>query len=566
MAQKRAENATVIIFILLSFIIFTDNKKESTRGKSHVENPSLISQQQDPQDPQDPPPRCMRNRNRAARNRKTTHALIWKFGNPSRATETNVECVFARVQQPARMTRPTLSEMQKEALEVNSPNMTQLEELAKIVRKHPPLMAIVLILLICSVTSCTNAFIAPINLFSHLKPPQKCNQQQQQIRYIIHPFTSDKMTRQKWSRREMIMSNSNNENNKEEESTMEEWKAPPCTKSSIAKTLDGRLLCASQCAYDTKSPSARPYIRGASFLPGHKVKRITNSKINSALIGKTTTTTNDGKTTDGIVIAFRGTLTNSPIDWLQNAALFLSDVIARRDKLVSWGSRVHVGFYGAVRSLWKPLKSTVLSMLRSSNSKNIYLTGHSKGGAMASIAALIMSDDDDFKSYNIYVATFASVKFGNSHFRDEYNAKVNQTTYESHLDLIPFLPPSQSMMNMMESMDGGDEMMKMIDDIMWSKKEMKTKNNYVWDYQPVGKRIFINEHGKIITNVTEEVDNKRIQDIEAKTFLSLSKFCAAHCSSCADNDDDDDDTGKKCDGGYFRGIAPEICNGCDFDE
>ena len=95
---------------------------------------------------------------------------------------------------------------------------------------------------------------------------------------------------------------------------------------------------------------------------------------------------------------------------------------------------------------------------------------------------------------------------------------------------------------------------------------MKTKKNYVWDYQPVGKRIFINEHGKIITNVTEEVDNKRIQDIEAKTFLSLSKFRAAHCSSCADNNDDDDDTGKKCDGGYFRGIAPEICNGCDFDE
>eukprot|EP00957_Ditylum_brightwellii_P051090 3873264-Ditylum_brightwellii.AAC.1 len=83
---------------------------------------------------------------------------------------------------------------------------------------------------------------------------------------------------------------------------------------------------------------------------------------------------------------------------------------------------------------------------------------------MASIAALIMSDDDDFKSYNIYVATFASVKFGNSQFCDEYNAKVNQTTYESHLDLIPFLPPSQSMMNMMESMDGGDEMMKMIDE------------------------------------------------------------------------------------------------------
>jgi len=39
-----------------------------------------------------------------------------------------------------------------------------------------------------------------------------------------------------------------------------------------------------------------------------------------------------GKTYDGITIAFRGTQTSSPLDWLQNAALFLSkedDVILK---------------------------------------------------------------------------------------------------------------------------------------------------------------------------------------------------------------------------------------------
>jgi len=327
-----------------------------------------------------------------------------------------------------------------------------------------------------------------------------------------------------------------------------DWRCPSCDETpKIATTLDGRLLCASQCAYDTESKSSIPYIRGASFIPGEKAKRITNGKINSVLIGKTV---------DGIVIAFRGTLTSSPIDWLQNAALYMSDVMVRRDGLKA-GSRVHVGFYGAVRSLWKPLKATVLQMLleTSSRKKNIYLTGHSKGGALASIAAILMKNDADLPNPT-YVATFASVKFGNSEFRDEYNSMIDQTTYESHLDLIPFLPPSQAVMDMMESMEGGDEMMKMIDDIMWSEEQKKKKGGYVWDYQPVGSRRFINENGQIKSKVTQELDNERIQDIEKKTFLSLGKFRAAHCSSCPD------DT-ETCDGGYFRGIAPEICENCD---
>merc|ERR1712232_1345184 len=89
--------------------------------------------------------------------------------------------------------------------------------------------------------------------------------------------------------------------------------------------------------------------------------------------------------------------------------------------------RIHLGFYKAVKSLWKSIKETTLDWLQEYNNitirptkittsttaennsgnsnKNlahnesfntkpkIYLTGHSKGGAMASLAAIFFTND-----------------------------------------------------------------------------------------------------------------------------------------------------------------------------
>ena len=149
-----------------------------------------------------------------------------------------------------------------------------------------------------------------------------------------------------------------------------------------AQTLDGRLLCASQCAYKT----APPYFRSSSYRPTTIAKRITRG-VNSALIGHTT---------DGITIAFRGTQTTSLLDWLQNAALFLSDVDEKYNKYSIKG-KIHTGFYRGTKSLWKPLKGILKEMLEVAEengwSQNVYLTGHSKGGAMASIAAVLLKRD-----------------------------------------------------------------------------------------------------------------------------------------------------------------------------
>ena len=167
--------------------------------------------------------------------------------------------------------------------------------------------------------------------------------------------------------------------------------------SYAASTLDGRLLCAAQCAYEIKPP----YFKSTAFRPATTAKRLTKG-VNSVIIGHTI---------DGIVIAFRGTQTSSPLDWLQNAALFLSNVDgdAKNGEKKKIVGKIHTGFYRGTKSLWKPLKSILKEMLEESRvngwKSDVVLTGHSKGGSLATIAAVLMKNDSSLPdpSYVWYV-------------------------------------------------------------------------------------------------------------------------------------------------------------------
>lgn len=185
--------------------------------------------------------------------------------------------------------------------------------------------------------------------------------------------------------------------------------------------------------------------------------------------------------------------------------------------------------------------------------QDVILTGHSKGGAMATVAAVLMKRDSDLPDPS-YVCTFASAKVGDSEFSVEYNKNINQTSYEAHLDLIPFLPPSATTMEMMD-----ETMTNMMDSMLWSDTSIQKKEKYKWDYQTVGTRKFITENYDIVDDVTKELDEKRIKAIEKYSFLSINDFKAAHCSSCA---------AEGCNGYYFNAIAKSVCNEdeCSIDD
>jgi len=200
-------------------------------------------------------------------------------------------------------------------------------------------------------------------------------------------------------------------------------------------------------------------------------------------------------------------------------------------------------------SLWKPLKGILKEMLAEAKengwSQDIYLTGHSKGGALASLASILLKRDTSLPDPT-YVCTFASARVGDSQFRDAYNERINQTSYEAHLDLVPFLPPSSTTMNVMTP-----EMAEMIEGVLWSETSLSQKENYKWDYKSLGNRKYISENGEIIDEVTRELDQMRIKDIEVETILSWEEFKPSHCSGCLSDG---------CGGRYFDAIAGDICN------
>ena len=98
--------------------------------------------------------------------------------------------------------------------------------------------------------------------------------------------------------------------------------------------------------------------------------------------------------------------------------------------------------------------------------------------------------------------------------------------------------------------------------ILWSDSQARaqystTNINFVWDYQSLGKRLYIDQNAKIITNVTKDLDDERIQELENKTLLQIQKFAAAHCSGCPSSTESG---GGTCDGFFFRALALEVCS------
>lgn len=337
-------------------------------------------------------------------------------------------------------------------------------------------------------------------------------------------------------------------------------------RDGTARSLVGRLLCASQVAYSTATTTTTPvvgenaphYFRGVRYNSGTTARRISSS-VNSVFVGRNV---------DGIIVAFRGTSRGSPLDWLQNAALRLRPVVFAssssssgrgRVRTIAVPGKVHAGFHQAVSSLWEPLVEEVQRQLSTAadddddDDVSLYFTGHSKGGAMASLAAVRFRLDPSLPNVTS-VHTFASAKPGDSAFRTAYNQLVHQTSYESHLDLVPFLPPSRDTMAAIDN----EEMMDMVHGMLWSQDNVQNRggkkkmNDYQWDYRTVGSRVFIDREAQIVPVVTRELDNARIRDFETETLLRIQRFAAAHCSGCPGS-------GGSCDGYFFRALASEVC-------
>lgn len=137
-----------------------------------------------------------------------------------------------------------------------------------------------------------------------------------------------------------------------------------------------------------------------------------------------------------VVLAFRGTLVG---DGLRSFLDWLNDLAATLVQADGFPGRVHEGFLRSLNDLWDGIISAlVINGYKEGASpwdKKLWITGHSKGGALALLAGC------RFAALKPAVITFASPMTGDLGFQVEYPQGVTVTRYEGKDDLVPWLPP-----------------------------------------------------------------------------------------------------------------------------
>lgn len=136
-----------------------------------------------------------------------------------------------------------------------------------------------------------------------------------------------------------------------------------------------------------------------------------------------------------IVVGFRGTIGRVE-DWANNflAAPYALQVDGRT-------LNVHTGFYFAMLSLYNEVRGAIEDLLAQGEHHTIYLAGHSKGGAMANLAALLLAQD--FPGMQFQVMTFGAPRAGDRHFANLYELTIPYSfAWISESDPVPMVPLS----------------------------------------------------------------------------------------------------------------------------
>ena len=146
---------------------------------------------------------------------------------------------------------------------------------------------------------------------------------------------------------------------------------------------------------------------------------------------------------DELIVAFRGTLpysaddqdTSKEMTFIQD---WLNDANARPKADPDLGT-VHGGFEQAFQAVWPGLMQQIKTWQaegKLSAAPKVYVTGHSKGGALAMLAAVKLKAA---KLPVTEVTTFGAPRVGGADFAKRY-AGIDAIRYENDQDLVPHVP------------------------------------------------------------------------------------------------------------------------------
>jgi triacylglycerol lipase len=137
-----------------------------------------------------------------------------------------------------------------------------------------------------------------------------------------------------------------------------------------------------------------------------------------------------------LLISFRGTQPNVPIDWMTDF----------QAKQVSWGplaGKVHKGFYDALHAVWEIVyngQQILPARLMNRGDRAVWITGHSLGGAIAELCAAQTWFGSHVPVQGVY--TFGQPRCGDDAFATLVHGAMGQRIFRfiNDRDIVPRVP------------------------------------------------------------------------------------------------------------------------------
>jgi hypothetical protein len=140
-----------------------------------------------------------------------------------------------------------------------------------------------------------------------------------------------------------------------------------------------------------------------------------------------------------VVVAFRGTDSSSWYNWAENMRYWRSDTLYPVPNAPK--AKVHTGFMMLwnASSLGATVTTAVGEVLEAHPGSQLFVTGHSMGGALAQLCALDMKFLYNVDQVRVY--TFGSPRIGNQVFADFFQEWMTESWRFTHArDIVPSVP------------------------------------------------------------------------------------------------------------------------------
>lgn len=197
---------------------------------------------------------------------------------------------------------------------------------------------------------------------------------------------------------------------------------PPIFRAAYSDRMAWILASMSQLAYDRfeddKNPKLLELFTAKLKSGGFKLLEIYNSP-------ETDTQAFLAANGDYAVLAFRGTEVTSRKD-------IMTDAKAKR--IVDIEGRVHGGFRAAYESVKQKIEKGILGL----DNIPLYITGHSLGAALATVATQELENNPDIKGRIAACYTYGSPRVGNTQYDKNFKAPIYRMVNTT--DIVTIVP------------------------------------------------------------------------------------------------------------------------------